>query len=161
MLVSWFEALPHFLRLPDPNAPGLQDARLVLRWRYQSIRILLHRPLILDTVLRKIQFHHLSAPEQGIISKCREIAAESIHSIQSEWLPNKICCWNAIWFLFQACLIPLMALAIEPTGSDDYQSWYSQVRIGIAVCGNMSELSPAGQRTGAFLERLLLASTSS
>lgn len=157
MLTSWFAGLPLFLRLSDPSAPGLHDARLVLKWRYQNIRLLLHRPLLLDTVIRKVQFEFLSPSEQSIVSKCRHIAAESIFSIQAEWRATKMCCWNAVWFLFQACLIPLMALAIEPTGSSDYQTWCNQVQISIAVCDDMAQLSPTGHKTKAFLEQLFLA----
>ncbi|CAL5866027.1 uncharacterized protein PFLUO_LOCUS234 [Penicillium psychrofluorescens] len=157
MLISWFEGLPLFLRVSDPSAPGLHDARLVLKWRYQNIRLLLHRPLLLDTVIRKIQFEFLSPIEQSIVSKCRHIAAESIFSIQAEWRATKMCCWNGIWFLFQACLIPLMALAIEPTGSSDYQRWCNQVQISIAICDDMAQLSPVGHKTKAFLEQLFLA----
>lgn len=156
MLVSWFEGLPSFLRSSDPSAPDLEDARLVLKWRYQNIRLLLHRPIILDTVIRKTLTQYLSPSEQAIVTKCRDIAAESIFSIQTEWRPTKICCWNAVWFLFQACLIPLMALTVESPEHSDYQSWSDQVQIGIAVCNDMSQLSPVGQKTKAFLEQLFL-----
>lgn len=157
MLVSWFEDLPEFLRSTKIPAPGLQDARAVLKWRYENIRLLLHRPLVLDTLLRQTPFHNLSSDEQTVVKKCRELAAEAILSIQCEWRSNKISCWNAIWFLFQACLVPIMALAIEPPETENYQSWISQAQMAIATCTSMSDLTLAGHKTRAFLERLLLA----
>jgi hypothetical protein len=157
MLLSWFETLPPFLRLPDPNVPDFQDARVVLKWRYQNIRFLLHRPLVLDTVIQKTPLHCLPTNEQAIVSRCRNIAAESILSIQAEWRPNKICCWNAMWFMFQACLVPLMALALEPTDHPEYPNWCDQVQIGIATCEEMSKFSPVGQRTKACLEQIFMA----
>ncbi|KAJ5139684.1 hypothetical protein N7448_003092 [Penicillium atrosanguineum] len=153
-LVDWFQSLPPFLRSNDFNAPSLQDARLVLKWRYQNIRFLLHRPLLLDTVIRRAPLQSLPTKDQIIISKCRNIAADSIFSIQAEWRPTKLCCWNAVFFLFQACLIPLLALTVESSDHCEYQSWYSQVQIGISLCGTMSQLSPIGQKTEAFLEQL-------
>lgn len=157
MLLSWFQNLPPFLRSPSSSATDLEDARLVLKWRYQNIRFLLHRPTVLDTVIRKAQFDTLSAEDQAIVSRCRDIAADSIFSIQTEWRPTKICCWNAVWFLFQACLIPLLALAVESTDHPDYQNWCNQLQVGIALCEDMSQFSPAGQKTKAFLEQLLMA----
>ncbi|KAJ5678794.1 hypothetical protein N7462_007038 [Penicillium macrosclerotiorum] len=157
MLVSWFETLPSFLKSSGASALDLQDARLVLKWRYQNIRFLLHRPLLLDTVIRKTPFFCLSSNEKAIVSRCREIAAESISSIQTEWRPNKICCWNAIWFIFQACLIPLMALAVESTEHTQYRSWCHQVEVAITVCDEMSRFSPVGQRTKIFLQKLYFA----
>lgn len=141
----------------DDSSATVEDARLVLKWRYQNIRFLLHRPILLDTVMRKVSLESLPTTDQIIVSKCRDIAADSIFGIQAEWRPTKICCWNAVWFLFQACLIPLMSLAVEPTDHCEYQSWYNQVQIAIAVCENMSQLSPVGRKTKEFLERLFLA----
>lgn len=157
MLLSWYQGLPPFLRSPNSSAPELEDARLVLKWRYQNIRFLLHRPTVLDAVIQKARFGSLPDTDKTIVSRCRDIAADSIFSIQAEWRPTKICCWNAVWFLFQACLIPLMALAVESTDHSDYQNWCNQLRVGIAVCGDMSQLSPAGQKTKALLEQLFLA----
>lgn len=91
-LLSWFENLPPFLRFPDPNVPDVLDARLILKWRYQNIRLLLHRPPILDTVVRQTPFDYLSTIVQAIVSRCPDIAAESILGIQAEWSPNKISC---------------------------------------------------------------------
>lgn len=157
MLLSWFQNLPPFLRSPSTSGADLEDARLVLKWRYQNIRFLLHRPTVLDTVIRKAQFETLSQEDQAIVSRCRDIAADSIFSIQVEWRPTKICCWNAVWFLFQACLIPLMALAVESTEHSEYQNWCNQLQVGIAVCDDMSQLSPHGQKTKAFLEQLFMS----
>lgn len=156
-LVDWFQKLPPFLRFDDFSAPDLQDARLVLKWKYQNIRLLLYRPTLVDAVIRRTSLQGMPTSNQVIVSKCRDIAADSIFSIQAEWRPTKICCWNAVWFVFQSCLIPLMALAVESTAHCEYQSWYHQVQIGIAVCGAMSQVSLAGQKTKAVLEQLLLS----
>lgn len=157
MLLSWFQSLPPFLRSPSSSGTDLEDARLVLKWRYQNIRLLLHRPTVLDAVTRKAQFDTLSAEDQAIVSRCRGIAAESIFSIQTEWRTTKICCWNAVWFLFQACLIPLMALAVESADQPDYPNWCNQLQTGIALCEDMSHLSPAGYKTKTFLKQFFMA----
>lgn len=157
LLVSWFDSLPSFLRMTDPNASDLQDARLVLKWRYQNTRFLLYRPVLLDTVVRQVPLERMTPNEKMLVSRCRNIATESIVSIQTEWRPTKICCWNSVWFLFQACLIPLMALAVESTDTSEYQRWYHQVQIGISLCEDMSQFSPVGQRTKKFLEKLFMA----
>ncbi|KAJ6000590.1 hypothetical protein N7481_000999 [Penicillium waksmanii] len=157
MLLSWFENLPPFLHSANICPPDLQDARVVLKWRYHNIRFLLHRPILLDTVIRSIPMDHLALNERIAVSKCREVAMETIFSIQAEWRPNKICCWNAVWFLFQACLIPLMAIAVESEDHADYQNWCNQVQTGIDACEEMSQFSPVGQKTKTFLTQLFMA----
>lgn len=52
-----------------------------------------------------------------------------------------------------------MALLVESTDHCEYQSWCNQVQIGISACEDMTQLSPVGPKTKAFLERLFLAVT--
>jgi hypothetical protein len=74
--------------------------------------------------------------------------------MEAQWRPNKISGWNAVWFLFQACLVPLMALAVEPVESEEYQEWKTRVRTGISVCEEMGSWSLDGRKTKSVLEQL-------
>ena len=154
LLGSWFRSLPSFLRCPGSGARDVHGTHLILKWRYLNLRHLLFRPILLDAVIRKSRSENLASNEQAAVAKCRDIAAESVFSIQAGWLPNVVCCWNAVWFLSQACFVPLMALAVESPDNHDYQNWCNQVQIGIKVCGDMSQVSPFGERTRLFLEKL-------
>lgn len=121
------------------------------------MRIILHRVAILDTTDRQIAFDSLGSEEQEVVRKCRHIAADVIFSIQSQWRPNKMCGWQAVWFLFQACLIPLMALAVEPDEHPDYQNWRQQVILAINMCEEMSEWSLVAKKTKEVMQRLFEA----
>lgn len=118
------------------------------------MRILIHRAVVLDTTARQVPLSNLGLDEQRMVKKCRELAAESILNIKSQWRPNKISGWNAVWFLFQACLVPLMALAIEPADSEGYQEWQGLVRTGIILCEKMERWSLVGRKTKSVLENL-------
>ncbi|KAJ5713856.1 uncharacterized protein N7483_011037 [Penicillium malachiteum] len=157
LLLSWFDNLPRFLQIPEPTLPDIQDARLILKWRYQNIRLLLYRPILLNTLERQVPLDQMTIDEQIAVSKCREIAAETILSIQTEWRPTKVCCWHASGLLFQACLVPLMALAIESRENSNYANWYTKVQIGIAISDAMSQLDPVNRRTKESLDRLFRA----
>ena len=158
MLVEWFERLPLFMRFPHPCSLRLRVVRSVFNWRYQNIRILLHRAVALDATIRQISFSKLGDEEQNVVAQCRQLAAESILCIKSEWQPTKMSGWNGVWFLFQACLIPLMALATEPPDENGkYLEWTQQVEIGIALCRDMSPWSLVGEKTRVVLEQLLKA----
>ncbi|KAL3442789.1 hypothetical protein BJX65DRAFT_312556 [Aspergillus insuetus] len=159
MLTAWFNGLPTFLRSNEVSTPGLHDARVVLKWRFQNTRILLYRPYILDAVVRNSGVREISVEEQAAVNHCRGLAADAISTIQCEWQPNKISCWHGVWFLFQACLIPIMALAVEPPECESYPSWLSQVETSIALCKQMAGFAPAGHKILSFLERLLVAVT--
>lgn len=155
MLVDWYQQLPPFMRSPNPCPSSLQVVRAVFNWRYQNIRILLHRAVVLDATIRQIPFASLEAEEQKVVAQCRKLAAESIQSIKNEWRPTKMSGWNAVWFLFQACLIPLMALATESPEDPSFATWRAEVQTGISLCESMAMWSLVGKKTKGVLERLL------
>jgi hypothetical protein len=97
--------------------------------------------------------------EQAAVKHCRDLAADAISTIQCEWRPNTISCWHGVWFLFQACLIPIMALAVELPECESYSCWFSQVETSIAIVKQMAGFAPAGHRILSFLQRLLVAVT--
>jgi hypothetical protein len=157
-LVDWFRQLPSFMHSPSPCPTHLQIIRDVFNWRYQSIRILLHRAVVLDATIRQLPWAHLGEGDQQVVAKCRELAADSIACIRRDWQPTKMSGWNAVWFLFQACLIPLMALATEPAGDyDDYLKWRELVEVSIGLCREMSRWSLVGEKTSTVLNQLLKA----
>ena len=48
-----------------------------------------------------------------MLDLCCSIAAEAIDSTARYWTPNRIHVWNLAWYLFQACTVPLLSIAIE------------------------------------------------
>jgi len=124
------------------------------------MRMILHRGAVLDITERRVPVASLDKEDYEVVKKCREIAAESIFSMQAEWRPNKMSGWNAVWFLFQACLVPLMALAVESEDNENYPIWREQVMLGIHLCGEMDHWSLVGHKTKEALQRLFEASKS-
>ena len=97
-LVRWWDDLPTILTkdLEDSIPSFLQVPRLVMKWRYQNLRIILHRPYLLSAALRKSQFQNLTAEEKVSIGKCRLIAAKTIEDISTECKEDVICGWNGV-----------------------------------------------------------------
>ena len=97
-LVAWFESLPRPLRSPNHCARTLLVPRAILRWRYQNIRLLLYRPALLHAGLSRKPFAELSPVEKVAVQSCRSIAGDSIIDITTDWQPDHICGWNAVWY---------------------------------------------------------------
>jgi hypothetical protein len=97
-LVRWWDDLPSILTTDDEDSIPmfLRVPRLVMKWRYQNLRIILHRPYLLSAALRKSQFQNLTAEEKVSIGKCRLIAAKTIEDIASECKEDVICGWNGV-----------------------------------------------------------------
>src|ERR1700759_3941048 len=97
-LVRWWEDLPSMLtKDPEESIPSfLHVPRLVMKWRYQNLRIILHRPYLLSAALRKTPYAGLSAEEKAAIAKCRVIAATTIEDIAAECKEDVISGWNGV-----------------------------------------------------------------
>lgn len=97
-LVRWWDDLPSYLTtdLEETIPSFLRVPRLIMKWRYQNLRIILHRPYLLSAALRKTQFQNLTAEEKVSIGKCRLIAAKTIEDISSECKEDVICGWNGV-----------------------------------------------------------------
>jgi hypothetical protein len=63
-----------------------------------------------------------------MVKKCRSIASEIISSIQREWFPIQQAVRNSIWFMFNACMVPLLSLLSDPS-HEDAELWRMDVEL--------------------------------
>ncbi len=164
-LVAWFESLPSPLRSPYQCARTLLVPRAVLRWRYQNIRLLLYRPALLHAGLSRKPFAELPSVEKDALELCRAIAGDSIIDITTDWQPDHICGWNAVWyeascrfplerkadsairFLFQASMVPLLSLFYESDNVVEAGKWRGQVEMALRVLRSMELWSAVAKRS--------------
>lgn len=161
-LVEWYNNLPPLLKSHEPCPDTISTTRTIMRWRYQSQRILLHRPVLLSYAMRRIPYVALRAEERAAIGKCRTVADETIRDISSATRLNQMSGWNAVWFIFQATLVPLLGLfiadntATEPTATID--SCRAQIEIAMIALARMESWSPTAKRTLEAVSRIFNAS---
>ncbi|PGG97353.1 hypothetical protein AJ79_09224 [Helicocarpus griseus UAMH5409] len=164
-LVEWYNNLPPLLKTHEPCPDTVSTTRTIMRWRYQSQRILLHRPVLLSYAMRRIPYVALRAEERIAIEKCRLVANETIRDISSATRLNQMSGWNAVWFIFQATLVPLLGLfvadntAIDPTATID--SCRAQVEIAMIALARMQFWSPTAKRTLEVVSRIFEAANRS
>lgn len=155
-LVSWYDNLPWLLRTMDPCAEPLYIARCIMKWRYQNLRMLLHRPVLL--AMASSTAGTLPA-EQDISSVeiCREMAKATIEDISREWTQNQMAGWNAVWFLYQAAMIPLISMFWE-WDSSLVPEWQNQVETILKLFEAMEDWSLAARRSREVVWRMYEAS---
>jgi len=154
-LVNWYTSLPWLLRTTDPCAEPLYMARCIMKWRYQNLRMLLHRPVLLS-LASSGQTH---APEHDIaaIEACRELAKQTIEDIAREWTRNQMSGWNAVWFLYQAAMIPLVSIFWQ-WNSPRVPEWQKQIETIIDLLETMEDWSLAARRSREVVCRMYEAS---
>jgi hypothetical protein len=132
----------------------MHRVRFVMKWRWQNMRILLHRPVLLSTALRRTPFSILSPDEQVTVGNCRILAAQTIVDISAECLPDLISGWNAVWFVFQAAMVPLVSLFSDSSMSEEAKSWEASVEAAIVFLGRMERWSIQAKKSLSAVQSL-------
>jgi hypothetical protein len=155
-LVNWYSNLPWLLRTTDPCAEPLYIARCIMKWRYQNLRMLLHRPVLLTMASNGV---NTQAAEQDFtaVETCREMAKATIEDISREWTRNQMSGWNAVWFLYQAAMIPLVSIFWE-WSSPRVPEWQKQIETILELLDSMEEWSLAARRSREVVWRMYEAS---
>ncbi|KIH94787.1 hypothetical protein SPBR_03610 [Sporothrix brasiliensis 5110] len=154
-LVNWYQGLPWLLRTTDPCAEPLYIARCIMKWRYQNLRMLLHRPVLLG--LASSGQTHAPESEIAAVETCRELAKQTIDDISHEWSRNQMSGWNAVWFVYQAAMVPLVSIFWQ-WSSPRVPEWHKQIESVLAMLEAMEEWSLAARRSREVVLRMYEAS---
>lgn len=156
LLVDWFNNLPWLLRSTEPCVEPLHLSRCIMTWRYWNLRMLLYRPVLL-TLASKAQ---LPTTEQDIaaVEICQGAARETVDSISKGWMRQQMSGWNAVWFLYQAAMIPLVSILWQPD-NPSVVLWRSQVESILELFEAMQDWSLTARRSRDVVSRLLEASS--
>ncbi|KAK4103552.1 fungal-specific transcription factor-like protein [Parathielavia hyrcaniae] len=153
-LASWYTSLPWLLRTTDPCAEPLYMARCVMKWRYQNLRMLLHRPVLLSLASSGLNPHTQACDDDlAAIETCRDLAAQTIDDIAREWARNQMSGWNAVWFLYQAAMVPLVSVFWQ-WGSPRVPEWLKQIEAVLDLLEVMEEWSLAARRSREVVWRM-------
>lgn len=162
--VEWFRHSSVQSQTPRPptnELPGITTLKNVMRWRYHTNRIFLHRPVLLWYAMRKITWDKLSDERRAAIEICREACADLINDIANTWRGNKPCQmsgWNANWLIYQAVMVPLLSLYSDPWDESVVDSSRRQVETAIATMRDLQSWSTTAKRSIEVVARLYEAS---
>ncbi|KAL7894890.1 fungal-specific transcription factor domain-containing protein [Trichoderma sp. SZMC 28014] len=156
LLVDWYNNLPWLLRSTEPCVEPLHLSRSIMIWRYWNLRMLLYRPVLL-TLACKTQS---PIDEQDVVAvqTCQNAARETIDSISMGWTRQQMSGWNAVWFLYQAAMIPLVSILWQPDNPSVVQ-WRAQVESILDLFEAMQDWSLTARRSRDVVSRLLEASS--
>ncbi|CAG8979834.1 hypothetical protein HYALB_00002606 [Hymenoscyphus albidus] len=158
-LTTWYDNLPWILRSTEPCPESIYTARCIMKWRYQNLRIVLHRPVLLN--LANSSNDVTATPNEiATINKCRILAKQTIEDIAREWARNQMLGWGAVWFMYQASMIPLVMMFWESWNTDLVRACQGQIEIVLEALDEMSDWSLAARRSREVLVKMYEASKS-
>lgn len=111
-LQVWHEDLPEDFRNSSQSLPSLSVARQFISDRYLNARIMLHRCLILYDAHDMIKTGVADHWQEPVTITGLALAEEAIETITLHWSPSCFSVWSSTWYLFQACMVPLLSAAI-------------------------------------------------
>ncbi len=164
LYLEWYRHSSVQVGSPYPEAnesPGLTTLKNVMRWKYLSNRVILHRPVLLWYAMRKITWEKLPEEKKAAIELCREVCAELISDIAYTWRGQKACQmsgWNATWLLYQAAMVPLLSLYSDPQDIDVVHTCRQQVEVAMRTIKDLQSWCPTARRSLEVLIRLYDAS---
>lgn len=156
-LVDWHDNLPWILRSTEPCPESLYTARCLMKWRYQNLRLVLYRPILLLVASRGNEVT-LTHEEIEAVSKCRNIAKQMIEDIAREWTPNQMLGWTGVWFLYQASMIPLVVMFWESWNTQQVRECQAQIEIVLEALEGLSDWSLAARRSREVVGKMYEAS---
>jgi hypothetical protein len=157
-LSQWYENLPWILRSTEPCPESIYTARSVMKWRYQNLRIVLFRPVLLNLANRSTKGSSPNQEDLAAVAKLRAIAKQTIEDIAHEWTPNQMLGWNGVWFMYQASMIPLVTIFWEIWNTQQVQECQQQIQTVLEAMEGMSDWSLAARRSREVLVKMYEAS---
>jgi hypothetical protein len=128
-----------------------------MKWRYQNLRIVLYRPVLLNLANRGNE-GPATQDELESVAKCRAIAKETIEVIAREWTPNQMLGWNGVWFMYQAVMIPLVTMFWESWNTQQVRECRAQIEVVLEAFDGLSDWSLAARRSREVVAKMYEAS---
>lgn len=165
-ICEWLASIPAFFSETTVQQPRFVLGHSVLSWRYRNFRILMYRPFVIQRVIfgskppateDGVEDSHEQLMTGIAIERCHLAAGQTISHITSFWSHpehrNMLACWYALYFLFQAVMIPVISLRNDPQASNA-SSWRDQIRDSRSVLIEMCALNSAAEKCLGVIETL-------
>lgn len=154
---QWKTNVPVVMRHAPTCPVRLKLARVCLHIRHLNMRLVLNRPLLLTTSLRRARNGQIQPDEIEVVERCRSIALTTVAAIQEDWFPIQLCARSLNWFLFQACMVLLLSLFSEPNHPDVHQ-WTVSMEVSLDLFEKMSPWGLTIRRTREVIQLIYGAS---
>ncbi|KAJ4863530.1 fungal specific transcription factor domain-containing protein [Trichoderma breve] len=147
---SWAEKTPSYFSETAAIPPTSVFSHSVMQWRWRNFRMIMYRPFVIRrALLARSGRRDNSSPESlQAYERCLEDAKQSILSISAFWAANdhnRLFAWYALYFLFQAALIPCICLQNE-SSSSNAPDWRDQIVTSLKVIAALVPVNPSARR---------------
>ena len=135
----------------------------LMKWRYQDLRMLLHRPVLLFLANGGCNdWNDCSHDDVAAVQMCLALAIATVEDIEQEWTPSRIAGWKAAWYLHQASMVPLLIVLWNPRNMPSktvLEPCHRAIPIVLRLLEAMKLWSLTASRSRALIGRVFEAAT--
>jgi hypothetical protein len=160
-LLTWDQSRPVAFRLGTSLPSNIRFSRDNMIYRLLIARLVVSRPLLLRLAEDPTAASTINMEDVHVLSICREAASTLIDEISANPSQNRIFVWHCSWYLFQACMVPLLSIALasrsppwEIADEETINRWRKSLDIAIRKFRDMAPFTRASDRYGEVIEAL-------
>ncbi|OAL28507.1 hypothetical protein AYO20_09455 [Fonsecaea nubica] len=149
----------HFRFLSENSCPKrFWLSRETMMYRFLGVRVLLSRPHLLRLADDAMAHNAFTDEDWKVVSLCQNSASEVIDLICSGLHHDRVSVWHSTFALFQACLIPLISIAVAKKlsifGEAAVNGWKQSLDGAIRAFKDMAPHTRPADRYGSIVEAL-------
>lgn len=111
-LQRWHDSLPENFHISSTSLPSFRVSRQFMSDRYLNARMMMYRILMLYDAHDMLKTGNAAHWREEVTTTGLSLAEEAIETITLHWSPSCFSVWSSTWYLFQACMVPLLSVSI-------------------------------------------------
>ncbi|KAI0380619.1 hypothetical protein F5Y04DRAFT_271326 [Hypomontagnella monticulosa] len=157
-LVPWIRSIPSYFSETAVVPLKFKLSHSVMQWRFRNFRIIMYRPFVIRRALhtRDGRQEDTSAASLEAYETCLDEAKHTINSIAAYWESSehsRLASWYALYFLFQAALIPCICLRNGPYSTQASQ-WRDQIAVTLRTIASLASVNSSAGRCHQVISEL-------
>ncbi|EXJ93243.1 hypothetical protein A1O3_01800 [Capronia epimyces CBS 606.96] len=162
-LQAWNKSRPPTFVLGTACPRSIRYSRVNMHYRFHIARLVMSRPHLLRLAENTASSEPLTfvAEDWRAVSICRDAASAIINEASRTHSQNRVSVWHSSWYLFQACMVPLLSIALgrrlpsdQAFDEDMVNSWKESLERAIRTFRAMAPYTRSTDRYMDVVESL-------
>jgi transcriptional regulatory protein GAL4 len=157
-VVQWVASLPNYMSTDyeNPEFEMYTEPRMKLHWRSMHLRIIIHRPFLLDLMKQRksLEFSDPKAPASCCFYAAEECITSILSFLSEHTSRHGSLIWYGCYWLVTAVLVHVTCLLYEPQ-HEMAMSWRQVIENVQTTLKCMGPFEPLAMRAAQVVERIM------
>lgn len=157
-VVQWTASLPHYMRADYNNLESdiYVSPRMILLWRSMHLRIIIHRPYLLQVIRERkaLDFGSPKSPSSCCFTAADDCVISILTFFSTSASHHGALIWYACYWLVTAVFVHVTCLLYEPQ-HESALAWRQQIENSTATLKWMGSFLPTAARAAQILDKIM------